>query len=183
VGTPRRFIKRLIGTTTLVAIAAAPPAPALADHVIGTAGKTGVATTRQGTCHYLMFPSRGVLRVGIPAPRVSGANTRRRTRRELTYVRYRVYVTSAFTGDTLAASNWSGYIRVRQWQMRTWSGLPTTFDMGWSGNYGADIRIEWWNSTRRVGWRAYRTKAFTFYDQYNVGPLGPISSCYKYTAY
>ena len=33
-----------------------------------------------------------------------------------------------------------------------------------------------------IGWRAYRTRSFRFFDQYNRGPFGPISSCYKYTA-
>ena len=88
----------------------------------------------------------------------------------------------AFSFATLATSSWSDYIRVRQSQMRSWPGT-TVFDMDWRGNYGADIRIEWSNSKRVVGWRAYRTKAFGFFDQYNAGPFGPISSCYKYTAY
>ena len=174
-------MKGLTSVAVLLALAAAPPASA--DHVIGTGGKRGVATTWQGTCKYRMFPSRGVLQVGVPAPDVSGANTRRGTRSERTYVRYRVYLTDAFSFATLATSSWSGYIRVRQSQMRSWSGPPTVFDMEWRGNYGADIRIEWSNSKRTVGWRAYRTQAFAFYDQYNAGPFGPISSCYKYTAY
>lgn len=175
--------RRLLATTATAAVLALAAAPAAsADHVIGTAGKTGVASTGQGTCNYLMFPSRGVLRVGTPAPQVSGANTRRRTRRERTYVRYRVHFTDAFSYSTLSVSTWSPFILVRQSQMRTWSGT-TLFDGDWRGNYGADIRIEWWNARRMVGWRAYRTKAFGFYDQYRVGPFGPISSCYKYTAY
>lgn len=44
--------------------------------------------------------------------------------------------------------------------MRSWPGT-TVFDMDWRGNYGA----------------------FGFFDQYDAGPFGPISSCYKYTAY
>jgi hypothetical protein len=175
----RRF--RWKGKTTvavLLALAAAPPA--LAQDVIGAVGKPGAATTWQGTCKYGVFGPRGVLQVGVPAPDVSGANTRRGTRRERTYVRYRVDATDALSDfATLAASAWSGYIRVRQSETRSWSGL-TIFDMDWQGNYGADISIEWWNSKRRIGWRVYRTRAFGFYDQYNVGPYGPISSCYKY---
>jgi hypothetical protein len=30
---------------------------------------------------------------------------------------------------------------------------------------------------------AYRLSAFQYFDQYNVGPFGPISSCYKYHGY
>jgi hypothetical protein len=164
----------------LLVLAVAPAA--WAQEVIGAGGKQGAATTSQGTCKYRVFGPRGVLQVGVPAPAVSGANTRRGTRRERTYVRYRVDVTDAWNFSALATSSWSDYIRVRQSQTSSWSG-PTSFDMEWRGNYGADIRIEWWNSKRRIGWRAYRTGAFGFYDQYNVGPFGPISSCYKYTAY
>jgi len=172
-------VKRM-GVAVLLALAL--PASALAQGGGGVTNKRGKATIWQGKCKYGVFGPRGVLQVGVPAPRVSGANTRRRTRRERTYVRYRVYVTNAFSGATLATSSWSAFIRVRQSGTGTWSG-PTTFDMEWRGNYGADIRIEWWNSKRMVGWGAYRTAAFQFYDQYNVGPFGPISSCYKYTNY
>jgi hypothetical protein len=55
--------------------------------------------------------------------------------------------------------------------------------MDWRGNYGVDIRVEWWNSKRMVGWRTYRLSAFQYFDQYNVGPFGPLSSCYKYHDY
>jgi hypothetical protein len=172
-------MKGMTSVAVLLALAAAPPA--LAQDVIGAAGKNGAATTWQGTCNYRIFGPRGVLQVGVPAPDVSGANTRRGTRRERTFVRYRVFATDAFSNfATLVASSWSGYIRVRQSETRSWSS-PTSFDMEWRGNYGADIRIEWWNSRRMIGWRAYRTTAFAFYDQYNVGPYGPLSSCYKYT--
>jgi hypothetical protein len=172
-----RFIKCVTSAAVLLVLAAAPPASA--DHVVGTSGKTGVATTYQGSCRYLMFPSRGILRVGVPAPSVSGANTRRRTRRESTYVRYRVHLTEAYSRGLLATSSWSDFTRIRQSQMRSWSGPETILDGEWSSIYGADVHIEWWNSKRRVGWRTYRTQAFQFFDQYNTGPFGPITHCYK----
>jgi len=167
-------------TALLVAPQAAPAAPV---DVLGASGKRGAAIVHQARCKYGVFGPRGVLQVGARPPVVRGANTRRRTRRERTSVRYRVYITNVFAGNTtLVASEWSGFIRVRQSQRRTWPGF-TSFDMEWRGNYGVDIRIEWWNSKRMIGWRAYRINSFQFYDQYNAGPFGPISSCYKYTNY
>jgi hypothetical protein len=177
VDSPRRFIGGLICAALLPALCAAPPAAA--DHVVGTSGKTGVATTYQGSCRYMMFPSRGILRVGVSAPSVSGANTRRRTRRESTYVRYRIHLTAAYSFALLATSTWSDFIPIRQSQMRTWSGPETILDGEWSGIYGADVHIEWWNSKRRVGWRTYRTTAFRYFNQYNAGPFGPITYCYR----
>jgi hypothetical protein len=171
----------------LLALAIAPAGAAAQggggpSDVLGGAGKRGKATIWQGTCKYSFFSPQGVLQVGAPAPHVSGANTRRGTRRERTYVRFRVWVTNAFNGATLTSSGWSEFLRVRQSGTRTWPS-PTVFTMVWEGNYGTDIRIEWWNSKRRIGWRAYRTQSFQYWDQYNRGPFGPLSSCYKPTQY
>jgi hypothetical protein len=51
--------------------------------------------------------------------------------------------------------------------------------MDWRGAYDTDILIEWHNATRRVGWRWERVSRFDYYDQYNTGPYGPLSYCYK----
>ena len=115
------------GAALLLALLVAPAA--VAQDVLGGAGKRGAATVWQGTCKYGVFGPRGVLQVGVPAPSVRGANTRRRTRRERTRVRYRVYVTDASANHaTLTVSSWSAFIRVRQSSTRTWAG-PTVFDM------------------------------------------------------
>jgi hypothetical protein len=173
----------MAATAVLLALAAAPVASAQQVTVIGGAGKRGEAALWQGTCKYRIFVRTGLLMVGIPAPTVTGANTRRRTRRERTSVRYRVEVTDAFNNfASLSTSSWSGFIRVRQSERLTWTG-ETTFEMDWRGNYGANILIEWWKSKRTIGWRVYRLSAFQYFDQYNVGPFGPLSSCYKYHDY
>jgi hypothetical protein len=117
----------------------------------------------------------------VPSPAVSGANTRRRTRSELTWVRFRVSVTDTFQGyATLQTSGWSAWRRVRQSGSAGWPA-PTFFNMQWRGNDGADVEVEWWNARRMVGWSTHRLTAFGFYNQYNVGPVGPIGSCYKPT--
>jgi len=180
----RTSIFLLLALIALFALAAAPLASAQQVTVIGGAGKRGTATLWQASCKYRIFVRTGLLIVGVATPTVTGANTRRRTRRERTYVRYRVYATDAFNNfPTLTTSSWSDYIRVRQSETGTWTGEPTTFEMDWRGNYGVDIRVEWSNSKRMVGWQAYRLSAFQYFDQYNVGPFGPISSCYKYHDY
>ena len=174
-------IRTLVRVVVVLAVVAVPPAAHAG--VIGGAGQRGASIVGQGTCKYGVFGPRGVLQVGVAQPAVSGANTRRGTRRERTWIRYRVFVTDAFRDfATVATSSWSDFIRLRQSDGGTWSS-PTILDMDWRGNYGADVRIEWWNSKRMIGWRAHRVTEFLFYDQYDVGPFGPISSCYKYTAY
>ena len=181
-------MKRKAPIAVLLALAIAPAgaaaqgAPPESADVLGGAGKRGKATIWRGTCKYGFFSPQGVLQVGVLAPSVSGANTRRGTRRERTYVRFRVWVTNAFNGATVTTSGWSDFVRVRQSGRRSWPA-PTVFTMRWEGNYGTDIRVEWWNSKRRIGWRAYRTRTFGYWDQYSRGPFGPLSSCYKPTQY
>lgn len=161
----------------LLMLAAAPQAPA---HLVsGGAGHRGASQVPQAICKHGIFGPRGVLQVIVLPPTVGGADVRARTRNERTYVRYRVWLTDPWRDfSTIQTSGWSGYVRVRQSGRATWNG-PTVFDMDWRGNYGADVRIEWWTSKRRIGWRSYRLTEFGYVNQYGVGPAGPIGSCYK----
>lgn len=175
-GVTDRTVWLAVSVAVMFALAAPPQASA---YQLSAGGKTGSSAVLRGSCKYGVFGPRGILTVGVAPPTVRGANTKRRTRREGTYVRYRVEVTDA-TRDyaTLTSSGWSSRILVRQNQSRTWSG--TTFlEMDWRGSYGADILIEWWNSKRRVGWRWHRLPAFYYYDHYNRGPYGPFAYCYR----
>ena len=159
-------------------LALATPPDAVA-YQLSAKGKRGGSTVYEGTCAYRVFGPRGILRVVAETPTVSGANTRRGTRREKTYVRHRAEVVDALGGHTtLARSGWSDWIRVAQNRSRTWSGT-WTFDMDWRGGYDTDILIEWHTSRRKVGWRWERVSSFNYYDQYNTGPYGPFSYCYK----
>ena len=164
--------------TAVAALGVAADAPAQSV-VVGEAGVRGASVVGQGTCGYRIFGPRGVLQVGIGQPAVGGANTRPRRAGERTYVRYRVFVTDAWNGyATVTSSGWSGWLTLTDGTGGTWSS-PTVFDMDWRGNYGADVRIEWWNARRMVGWRAQRVTAFGYYDQFNTGPYGPMGSCAK----
>jgi len=166
----------------VMAVLFALAAPQASAYRLSSGGKTGGSTDYRGSCKYGVFGPRGVLTVGVESPTVSGANTKRGTRREITSVRFRVEVTDAFRDHaTLTSSGWSSRIRVRQNRSRTWSGL-TFQQMDWRGSYGADILVEWWNSTRRVGWRWHRNNSFNYYDHYGRGPYGPFSSCYRYNS-
>ena len=166
----------LLAVAVSFALVAASQASA---YQLSARGKTGSSATLRGSCTYGVFGPRGILTVGVAAPIVTGANTKRRTRRERTYVRYRVEVTDASRDyATITSSGWSSKILVRQNQSRTWSG--TTFlEMDWRGSYGADVLVEWWSSRRRLGWRWHRVAAFDYYDHYNRGPYGPFSYCFR----
>jgi hypothetical protein len=164
------------GVAALLALAVAPQASA---YQLNAGGKTGRSVAEKGTCKYGVFGPRGVLTVGVTSPAVTGANTRRRTRRERTYVRYRVDVTNASANyETLFSSGWSKWLRLRQSDAA--SMPPAFFDMQWQGHYGADVLIEWWNSRRRIGFRWHRLEEFLYVDHYNRGPWGPFTYCSRY---
>lgn len=167
---------RLIGIASLLAIAVAPQASA---YQLNARGLTGRSVAEKGTCRYGVFGPNGVLTVGVSPPAVTGANTRRYTRRERTYVRSRVDVTNAAGSyETVLSSGWSKWLYLRESQAA--SLPPTFFDMNWQGYYGADVLIEWWTSKRRVGFRWHRLEEFLYTDNYNRGPWGPFPSCYRY---
>jgi hypothetical protein len=173
----RIWTVKLIGiVAALLALAVASQASA---YTLNAAGKTGRSAAKNGTCKYGVYGTQGILTVGISSPTLTGANTRRRTRRERTRVRYRVDVTNASANyETVLSSGWSGWFYVRQ---SRWASLPPSFfDMDWRGYYGADVLIEWWNSRRRVGFRWHRLEKFLYVDHYNRGPWGPFPNCNRY---
>ncbi len=147
--------------------------------VTGGAGKRGASLASGGTCAYRIFGTRGVLQLGVTQPIVSGPDRRRRRARERSFARYRVYVTDVANGyATVATSEWSDWLTVREGDGSWWSS-PTIFELDWRGNYGADVLVEWWTSRRMIGWRTHRVTAFQYFDQFDTGPYGPMSSCAK----
>jgi hypothetical protein len=175
---------RTLTLWAIVAVLFAFAAPQASAYSLNAKGKTGGSIDYRGSCKYGVYGPRGVLRVGVESPTVRGANYKRGTRRETSYVRFRVEVTDAYRDyATLTSSGWSSWVRVRQNGSRTWSGL-TFFNMDWRGSYGADLLVEWWNlsRTRRIGWRWHRNNSFNYYDHYGRGPYGPFSYCYRYNS-
>lgn len=176
VASRQRTVRSAAIFATLLALAVAPQAPAFE---LNRGGKTGRSAAEKATCKYGVFGPRGILNVGIVAPAVTGANTRARTRRERTYVRYRVDVTNAASNhETILSSRWSGWRFLRESQSA--SLPPMFFDMDWQGYYGADVLIEWWTSKRRIGFRWHRLEEFLYVDHYNRGPWGPFPNCNRY---
>lgn len=58
------------------------------------------------------------------------------------------------------------------------------FSAAWDGApYWIDVRVEWWTSKRQIGWEAHRIYRYLYTDEYNAGPYGPFSSCYRVQAY
>ncbi|HZG49493.1 MAG TPA: hypothetical protein VEY90_08235 [Thermoleophilaceae bacterium] len=159
----------------LLVLAVAPQADA---YVLVSAGKTGRSSSASGTCKYGVFGPSGVLTVGVNQPWVTGANTRRWTSSEMTWVRYRVDVTAASNYATVLESGWSGWFAVRQRQSRYLP--PSAFQMDWRGYYGADVLIEWWTRYRRVGYRWHRLESFRYIDNYNRGQWGPFPNCNRW---
>src|SRR5205085_1968405 len=100
-----------------------------------------------------------------------------------TWARFKVWWVDVQNGhSTLATTGWSAWKYVRDTRRYTWPG-GDSFTGGWRGGYRADVRIEWWNATRRLGWRAYRVTSYWFYDEYGAGPYGPFSWCAKAQVY
>jgi hypothetical protein len=171
------LVKRAGVIAALLALLAA--TPQTSAYPLGAGGKTGKSGAELGTCKYGVFGTRGILTVGIGSPLVTGANTRRGTSREQTWVRYRVDVTNAGGSyETLLASTYSSFFPVRQNQQ---TSLPvSSFNMDWQAYYGADVLIEWWNSRRRIGYRWHRLEQFFYVDHYNRGPWGPFPNCNRW---
>jgi hypothetical protein len=150
------------------------------SYVLNGSGARGSSSVSQGVCKYGNTGLRGILGTSVAPPVVSGANRRRRRARERTWVRYKAELVDVNAGHgTLAVSGWSGWIRVSEAARRTWTGT-TGFTADWRGKYRVDVLIEWWTSQRRIGWRWHRVTRYGFFDQYNTGPYGPISSCHHF---
>jgi hypothetical protein len=159
----------LAGALLLAAVPAAE-----AHRVLDQYGRVGAtALPSSGTCKYRVG---GRLEVGSNGPSVTGANLRRR-RRDVTFARYKVYLVS---GNSIEGqTGWSGWIRVSDRAWSGWSGY-TYFNGDWRYQYHLDFFFEWWKGGRRRGWRDYRMESFLQWDQYNLGPFGPVGACVAY---
>jgi hypothetical protein len=151
--------------------------PAQAETVLASGGEPGRSAWGAAVnCRYNRTNVNAWLSITALPPAVTGANLRR-GRRDVTSVRYRMYLVDAQHGYTTAArSGWSAWLRARDTKAATWSGV-TSFTAPWNGVYALDVRVEWWKGARLRGVRALRSHRFNFFTQYNVGPTGPYSFC------
>ncbi len=160
----------VVGIGLAVWLYAAPAASA--DTVLAERGRTGhSAAAEPGGCQLRI---RGNLHVGANPPTVSGPNLRRR-KKDVTWARFALYFMTT-SEQHLATSEWSEWMRVSDRRTRSWTGYQY-FVGFWTDFYLIDLRVEWFRGNRRVGWRAHRITTYNYWDQYNVGPLGPISAC------
>jgi hypothetical protein len=172
-------VPRLLLTCLLAMPSLALAVPALASaEVLNGEGKRGRSSTSRGDCWYRNTGLRGFLITRTRPPTATGANLRRR-HRDRSWVHYRAELVDAAYGyRTLATTDWSPWIRVRERRRRTWSGL-ISFEADWRGSYRIDVLVEWWNRTRKVGYRWHRVTAYDYFNQYDVGPFGPFATCYR----
>ncbi len=161
-----------MGAATLAATAA--PAEA---RVYSYGGSTGSAKTVTGYCKYDRTNVSGSLRIAENPPNVSAIN--RTTGTDYNWVRYQAFLIDANNANVLQRSGWSGWLRVSDASYSTWSGTTSWAGLDWRGNYTMDFRIEWWDSSQLLGWQAHRIEPYNYYDMYNVGPIGPITTCRK----
>jgi hypothetical protein len=160
----------MVGVASFLLVASIPSVHALP---IGGGGKRGPSQIYGATCKYGLAPYPGHLRLWMQPPLVAGA-PRRRGRE---WVRYAAWLVNPY-GQTVQVSNWSDFIRASDGVWATWSG-QTFFEADWRGNYRIEIRIEWWNRYRRIGWQAHRITDYYYIDEWGTSWGGPFPSCMR----
>ena len=142
--------------------------------VIGGNGKRGPSVTYAADCKYGSRPYPGYLKVTTWPPKVAGAPSR--PGRE--WVRFRAWLVNPSGYGVGVWTDWSAWLRVRDDTWATWSGT-TSLTADWRGNYRMDVAIEWWNNTRRIGWRTHRITDYYYIDEWNTSWGGPFPSCMR----
>lgn len=177
---PRRPLRAALAALAVIGALAAgalAAGPASAD-TYSSGGAPGTYTAYQVRCQYQNRQTSGAMVMTVTPPRVYARNYTAGAGNDSSWARYRLFVVNALTGATIQASGYSGWVLATDNVPATWSGT-TTFSQAWQGNYRIETRIEWSTSTTQLGWAADRTYQYQYYNMYNVGPFGPISSCVK----
>jgi hypothetical protein len=170
-----------LGWLLALAAAIAISVPAGASASVGSgSGKYGYSSVPEGSCQYGWLYQGGLLQLTGGPPVVQGANLKRRKRNDRTAVRYYVLLVD-LAGTQINASSWSSWAWVGERSTVTWQG-DTWFRANWRGFYRLGYFIEWATARRRVGSYYHLVDRYQYYDQYNVGPSGPLSSCGAITA-
>ena len=189
-----RVGRAAVAVAITIGVGVAAAGPATADPVgprpsTGNAAEQGATTAanrpgssrvRMGTCKYDVRGPVGSLRTVVYPPSVKAPNLRAGVV-DNGWARYYAVLVNANTGAAIQTTGWSDWLRTSDARYRTWSGVTTFGRFDWRGNYRVMVKIEWWSQTRRLGqrWRTYTQ--WGYIDQFNVGPYGPFSSCYKPT--
>lgn len=170
----RLIVVLIVSLTTLQLLA-----PAASAAVYARDGRTGKSYVYRGACSYMRTNLNGWLRTETAPPAIYARNRRSGYGNDSQLVRYRAFLVDAWTGDTISSTNYTSWARAYDNRPANFLG-NTYFDAGWRGNYVIDYRIEWRRGDGTVaGWVAQRHNSYNAYYQ-NVGPYGPIATCYKY---
>ena len=144
-----------------------PPPPAPAPHA------PGQSSFFAANCKYGLAPYPGYLRVSTRPPNVSGIPSRAGAE----WVRYVAWLVDP-AGNTVVVTPWSGWLSAGDGAWSTWSG-ETSLTADWRGNYRIDLRIEWWDASSLLAWRAHRITAYYYIDEWGTSWGGPFSSCMR----
>jgi hypothetical protein len=174
--TVRSVYRTLAATLAALALVLIGASHASAD-ITGGSGAVAGYSVPTGSCKYNGV--NGTLTISVAPPQVYAKNVYAGANNDSAYIRYRVFAVDANTGNTIASSGYSGYGYATDVTPARFSG-STAFSQTWRGNYRLVIRIEWWNSTQLKGWLDERLTRYNYYNQYNAGPYGPMSSCAKF---
>lgn len=94
-------------------------------------------------------------------------------------IRYQLIALSAYNGQILATSNWSGWQTVRGNTAARWSGAGYV-NVHWRSNAKIAFNIEFYRPGGGFQGRVTATpNSYLYYDQ-RIGPFGPIATCYKW---
>ncbi|GAA1942576.1 hypothetical protein [Nocardioides marmoribigeumensis] len=154
----------LTAATALVAVLVGAMAPASAQIFAGN-GTWGYYDVGQATCRSRLYGNTQVVDLTAASPRALAKNLHAGGGNDAAWVRFRVFVVNASTGATVTSSGYSGWKRAWDNSPATWSG-GTLFTLAGRGNYRVETRVEWWNSTSRIGWIADRTTSYRLISAY-----------------
>ena len=148
----------LAAVAALVAVLGGAVAPASAAIFAGS-GTWGYYDLGQATCRSRLYGNSQVVDLTAASPRAFAKNVHAGGGNDAAWVRFRVFVVNADTGATVTSSGYSSWKRAWDNSPATWSG-GTLFNLAGGGRYRVETRVEWWNSTSRIGWIADRTTSY-----------------------
>ena len=140
---------------------------------VSSAYARGPSVPFAASCKYGSAPFPGYLRISTRPPKVKGDASR--PGRE--WVRYAAWLVDP-ARNTVQVSNWSAWLRAGDGAWATWGG-ETSFKANWRGNYRIELRIEWWNQSRRISWQTHRITQYYYFDEWNTAWGGPFTSCMR----
>lgn len=177
---PVRLATRSLALLALVvaAVLTLLPAPAEAARYAG-GGYVGWHRTPDVDCRHKIWGSSSVLQMTAPPPTVYAYNARTGGGNDGAWVRYRIFLVDARTGQTLNSTGWSGFAWALDNRPAAWSG-SAMFSPDARGQYVLDYRIEWWSGGASTyhGWSAYRADRYP-YTAYNNVAGGVWTTCLK----